>query len=398
MATLLFYATGALGGLAKLLQAWYGDSTGTAFQDLICGIPGNKAALEGEAMFELALRIRESDELKALFSAHPKAEFFAVARRSERAVVRAFMTAYDEFIRAHGHRGTRTGISTTTGGSRIRPLDYDALSQLLDTDNPVHPAVLMEKLVSRRESVSAEICAKLSAMPFGSLRVKDLPLRRRLLPAFSEVSGRRTPLSRSPHLREKESISRDWRRMTEQGLLDAPDDFWFLARHELYDYLNGKAPAALCRAKMAARKRVFHRRNERLEPTPTWIRNDMPVDLSGAVASTADLPEGTLVGIATSYGIATGVSRIVPQLDQIGRVQNGDILICNSTDPGWMSVFRRSAGSYLKTGGMLAHGACLSREYGIPAVQVRDAMRQVPDAVQITVDGNAARVYPALAS
>ena len=53
-------------------------------------------------------------------------------------------------------------------------------------------------------------------------------------------------------------------------------------------------------------------------------------------------------------------------------------------------------GLVLETGGMLAHGACLSREYGIPAVQVRDAMRQVPDAVEITVDGNAARVYPAL--
>ena len=51
----------------------------------------------------------------------------------------------------------------------------------------------------------------------------------------------------------------------------------------------------------------------------------------------------------------------------------------------------------LETGGMLAHGACLSREYGIPAVQVRDAMRQVPDAVSITVDGNTARVYPAAA-
>ena len=143
---------------------------------------------------------------------------------------------------------------------------------------------------------------------------------------------------------------------------------------------------------------MFHRRNERLEPTPTWIRNEVPIDLSTAAVGTEDLPDGTLVGISTSHGIATGVSRIVPQLDQIGRVQNGDILICNSTDPGWMSVFPKIRGLVLETGGMLAHGACLSREYGIPAVQVRDAMRQVPDAVSITVDGNAARVYPALAT
>jgi pyruvate,water dikinase len=88
------------------------------------------------------------------------------------------------------------------------------------------------------------------------------------------------------------------------------------------------------------------------------------------------------------------MSRIVPQLDQIGRVENGDILVCNSTDPDWMSVFPKISGLVLETGGMLAHGACLSREYGIPTVQIRDAMRQVPDCVEITVDGNSAHIYP----
>ena len=74
----------------------------------------------------------------------------------------------------------------------------------------------------------------------------------------------------------------------------------------------------------------------------------------------------------------------------IGRVRNGDIVVCNSTDPGWTSVFPKILALVLKTGGMLARGACLSREYGIPAVQARDA-------TQIAVDGNTARVCPALA-
>ncbi len=103
------------------------------------------------------------------------------------------------------------------------------------------------------------------------------------------------------------------------GMLDAPDDFLFLARHELYDYLNGKSSTALRKAKMAARKRVFHRRNERLEPTPTWTRNDVPIDLSITATSNEVLPQGTLVGITTSYGVVSGVSRIVSQLDQKGR-------------------------------------------------------------------------------
>ena len=71
-------------------------------------------------------------------------------------------------------------------------------------------------------------------------------------------------------------------------------------------------------------------------------------------------------------------------------MRNGDIVVCNSTDPGWTSVFPKILALVLKTGGMLARGACLSREYGIPAVQARDA-------TQIAVDGNTARVCPALA-
>ena len=78
-----FYATGALGGLGKLLEHWYDGDTATTFQDLICGIPGNKAALEGEALFGLADQIRGSAELRSLFDVHQGDAFFAAARASQ---------------------------------------------------------------------------------------------------------------------------------------------------------------------------------------------------------------------------------------------------------------------------------------------------------------------------
>lgn len=390
-----FYATGALGGLAKLLQYWYGGNVGTTFQDLICGIPGNQAALEGEALFELAQRIRESEYLRSLFDRHSKDPFFSAARASDDPIALDFVAAYDKFIVEHGHRGHQDRDFYYDRRVEQPALDYDALRQLLNTDNPIHPKVLMDKLVRRRAAVTAEVCTKLLAKPFGRLRVKIFRFVADYCLRFLKYrDDERHYLDRLTYGKKKVFLEIG-RRMHAKGLIDAPDDFWFLARHELYAYLDGSAPPKLCKAKMAARKRVFHRRNERLEPTPTWIRNGVPVDLSATATSTEELPQGTLVGIATSHGIATGVARIVPQLNQIGRVQNGDILVCNSTDPGWMSVFPKIRGLVLETGGMLAHGACLSREYGIPAVQVRDAMRQVPDAVPITVDGNTARVYPA---
>ncbi len=67
--------------------------------------------------------------------------------------------------------------------------------------------------------------------------------------------------------------------------------------------------------------------------------------------------------------------------------KKGDILITNSTDPGWAPVFSIISGLVLETGGLLAHGACLSREYGLPSVLLRHAMNLVEDGAEITIDG-----------
>ena len=50
-------------------------------------------------------------------------------------------------------------------------------------------------------------------------------------------------------------------------------------------------------------------------------------------------------GLGTAVGCTTGIARIVPNLADIGRVQKGDILITNSTDPGWAPVFSISSHS-----------------------------------------------------
>ncbi|HJP51562.1 MAG TPA: PEP-utilizing enzyme, partial [Pseudomonadales bacterium] len=76
----------------------------------------------------------------------------------------------------------------------------------------------------------------------------------------------------------------------------------------------------------------------------------------------------------------------------IGRLEKGDILICNSTDPGWTPVFSIVAAIVGETGGMAAHFSCLSREYGIPAVSLPNAMQLIEDGSMIIVNGSAGEV------
>jgi pyruvate,water dikinase len=79
---------------------------------------------------------------------------------------------------------------------------------------------------------------------------------------------------------------------------------------------------------------------------------------------------------------------VVKSLSEIGKVQAGEILVVNATDPGWGPVFLMIKGIVPETGGMLSHASCLAREYGFPAVQLADAMRLIPDGATITVDGD----------
>jgi pyruvate,water dikinase len=122
-----------------------------------------------------------------------------------------------------------------------------------------------------------------------------------------------------------------------------------------------------------------------------YIRGDgtvAPDQTPGA----GQVEDGVLRGIGTSRGTVVGTARIVPTQKDLGRVRKGDILITFSTDPGWTTVFLVLSGLVLETGGMLAHGSCISREYGIPAVQVTDAMSLIEDGSTIEVNGDTGEV------
>jgi pyruvate,water dikinase len=82
----------------------------------------------------------------------------------------------------------------------------------------------------------------------------------------------------------------------------------------------------------------------------------------------------------------------VKELTQIGRVNPGEILVANSTDPGWTPVFAVISGVIVETGGVLCHSSCLAREYGFPSAQIEGALQLIPDGATITVNGDTGEV------
>jgi pyruvate,water dikinase len=104
-------------------------------------------------------------------------------------------------------------------------------------------------------------------------------------------------------------------------------------------------------------------------------------------------PVGTVVtGLAASSGMVEGRARVVRD-PATAEFDDGDILVCENTDPGWISLFMVAAAVVTDQGGMLSHGPIVARELGLPCVcGTEDGSRRIGDGQQVRVDGDAGTV------
>lgn len=93
-------------------------------------------------------------------------------------------------------------------------------------------------------------------------------------------------------------------------------------------------------------------------------------------------------GLAAAPGIASGKVRVLETPDQGERLQEGEILVAQMTNPDWLPTIRRAAALVTDTGGMTCHAAIVARELGVPCVVgTRTATRDLHDGTVATVDG-----------
>jgi pyruvate,water dikinase len=102
-------------------------------------------------------------------------------------------------------------------------------------------------------------------------------------------------------------------------------------------------------------------------------------------------------GRAIGQKIGAGPARVIPGVAEIGRVQPGDVLVTDMTDPDWEPVMKRAAAIVTNRGGRTCHAAIVARELGIPAVVgCGDATQRVADGTAATVscaEGDTGTVY-----
>ena len=108
------------------------------------------------------------------------------------------------------------------------------------------------------------------------------------------------------------------------------------------------------------------------------------------------LAEGRAIG----QKIGTGPVRLVHNISEMDKVQAGDVLVTDMTDPNWEPVMKRASAIVTNRGGRTCHAAIIARELGIPAVVgCGDATDMLKDGTLVTVscaEGDTGFIYDGL--
>ena len=214
-----------------------------------------------------------------------------------------------------------------------------------------------------------------------------------------------------------------WRKMRDLGgVLQAGgfvvdvDDVFMLRRNELSDVLwdlySAWAVGAPARGPgywpgEIERRRTIHRALQEWSAPPALgippevVTEPFTVMLWGITSDSVaawlnaggDNEEGVLSGFAASPGLVEGPARVISSADQIGEIEDGEILVAPLTAPSWAPVFGKIKATVTDVGGMMSHAAIVCREYGLPAVTgTAFGTKTITTGQMLRVDGNTGTV------
>jgi pyruvate,water dikinase len=181
-------------------------------------------------------------------------------------------------------------------------------------------------------------------------------------------------------------------RLVRDGVLRDPEQIFLLYVDEVRDAL--RAPRDL--SALIAEREAELERWRRLEP-PETIGQQSATNAPKTAPmwhllfrAEQDDPSRALRGAPASAGVARGPARLVRNLEEFGKFQRGDVLVCQSSNVSWIPLFTSAAAVITEVGGPLSHAAVVAREFGIPAVVGTSvALSTLVDGEPLEVDGSA---------
>ena len=333
-----------------------------------------------KSLYELATWTRSHQGLAESLLGTPSQEFLEQAAASDDSVWHEWHTRFQHHLGAYGH--------TVYNLDFMNPVPADDPAPLLETlrffvsGKGVDPYERQRRLVVRREEAAAAVLGRLDPV-----RAKAF---RRLVHWAQNVAPVREDALADVGLawpQVRRMLTEIGRRLQQAGVINKPDDVYWLHRSEIAEDLRSLAD------QVEQRKELWRGQRRatppQLLPKGGWgdmWRNWMP-------AASEEQTGDVIKGIAGSAGTITAPARVLGGPQDFGQMQPGDVLVASITTPAWTSLFAMASGVVTDIGGPLSHSSIVAREYGIPAVLgTAVATRRIQSGQQIKVDGDAGTV------
>jgi len=191
------------------------------------------------------------------------------------------------------------------------------------------------------------------------------------------------------------------RRFSQAGVIDDPDDVYFLHPNEIRKSAIPMGRINL-RPYVERRKKAWEE-NMTVEPAPFFgdiskaqdvVRSDPTLLVSTQVPVVRKELKADLYGASSAPGSFQGIARVIMSVDNISELKPGEILVAPGTSTSWMVVFGIIKGLVTDGGGALSHPVIMAREFGIPCVSgTVEATQKIKTGDKIWVDGNRGVVY-----
>lgn len=370
-----------------LLTRWIGEkAAGVMYPILLSGLE-HKTTETNNRIFKLAELASKDNEIKEIFSSANSDDVYTALVEGKSPTVVSFMEKFNGFIDDFGDRGFTREVyyprwrdEPTYVIDALKPLVVEQMRNLSQAG---------KSLTKKRNKAEVLVEQHIRSQRYG-------PIKWML---FSTILGMaRTYIG----FRENQRFNLDrWitrnrrvflkigKRLSEQSFIDEPNDIFFLQRKEVKSIVRGAIDSTP--DKDEVKKKVKERKENFLK-----YENILPPKfMVGSREFDDPIPDSAegFVGIPASQGRVTGVVRILERIEDIPNVKAGEIVVVSRTDPGWTPVFSKIGGLITESGGVLSHGAVVSREFGIPAItNVRNACSVFENGQRVTLDGSEGRV------
>jgi phosphohistidine swiveling domain-containing protein len=315
----------------------------------------------------------------------------------------------EKFIQVNYHHGEAELELTTPRWGEKPEIITDMVKGMIHSGNaPLDPMMSEKKqyriYIEEKDRVEERI--KNSIWKYRLRYVARFPKKLKILRKFLSYRERMRECSTRSYYVLRLNILELGRRMGKWGMLNQPQDIFFLHIEEILNYLKRNQikfsnklsselsfPGDLNLLYEVIHLRKIFYEGQRDFKAPNEFGQGVLQKHDESYEMVIDGVE-TLKGIPCSGGIYEGVARVILNLDEIHQLQKGDILVTKFTDPGWTVALGLVSGIVTEVGGVLSHAAVIGREYGIPAIlNIPGVSSKIKSGQKIRIDGNTGLIY-----